>query len=348
MRRSVRLVWLALVALALAPGTWVRTSIPPPDYGASLFVTPLENPQGISGDVKLLGGWSLNSENAHFGGFSALVALRDAQGSTRLLIGSDRGRILEMPLPQDRDSPSVSFDYFADTSGGPRIFVDLESLEFDSESGQVWGAYEQGGRVQRFPYGKAGDAIEGVAVPEMAEWPSNGGAETMMRLADGRFIIIAETSSYDNRAALLFAGDPIGNPDPITFRFRPPEGFSPVDATVLPDGRALILVRKVVWGLPPRFATAIVLVDPSKIAEGKEWSGETIAEISGPHLAENFEGIAAIEQEDGSLDLYLVADDNLSAFQESQMLRLNWKPMPITGTKKARDNPKEEVSDAPS
>lgn len=344
MRRKTRLVWLALVAVALAPGTWVRTPISPPDYGASLFLTPLEQPATLTGNVKLLGAWNLKSDNAHFGGFSALVALSD----DRLLIGSDRGRILDMPLPQDRDSPSVRFDYFADTSGGPRFYVDLESLEFDPSSGQVWGAYEQGGRVQRFAHDQADGAVEGTEIPEMETWPNNGGAETMMRLKDGRFIIIAETSSYDNRAALLFSGDPIDNPDPVEFRFRPPDGFSPVDATVLPDGRALILVRKVIWGLPPRFNTAIVLVDPAEIAEGKEWSGETIAEISGPHLAENFEGIAAIEQEDGSLDLYLVADDNLSAFQESQMLRLNWVPTPTADTKKARDNPDEEMSDAPS
>lgn len=333
-----------MLALALAPGTWLRTPIPPPDYGASLFVTALEETQTISGDVTLLGAWKLNSKNAHFGGFSALVAL----GEDRLLIGSDRGRIMEMPLPQERDNPRVRFDYFADSSGGPRIFVDLESLEFESTTSQVWGAFEQGGRIQRFVYGEAGGAVDGITIPEMADWPSNGGAETMMRLPDGRFIIIAETSSYDHRAGLLFSGDPLDNPEPIKFRFRPPDGFSPVDATMLTDGRALILVRKVVWGLPPNFATAIVLVDPAAITKGEEWSGETIAEISGPDLAENFEGIVAIEQEDGSLDLYLVADDNLSAFQEAQMLRLNWKPAPIADAKKARDNPVEDMSDAPS
>jgi hypothetical protein len=107
------------------------------------------------------------------------------------------------------------------------------------------------------------------------------------------------------------------------------------------------LVRRVDWGIPPRFATAIVLADPAEIKAGTMWSGEVIARIGAPDLDENFEGIAAAEEADGSVDLYLIADDNLSAFQDTQMLRLNWMPKPDADAKKARDNPEEELPDAP-
>ena len=335
MTRRIRLFCIALLALGLAPGTWLRTHVPPPDFSAPLRVTALADTSSITGDVELLGAWKLTSSNAHFGGYSALVNL----GGGRLLAGSDRGRLLEMPLPDKADAnTSVRFDFFGDTSGGPRIYVDLESMVFDAETRALWGAFEYGGRIQSFAYGpsqKRG-AAKGRTIAAMQRWPDNGGPETMVRLADGRFIVLAETSSHDTRAGLMFAGDPLSSAPPRRFRFRPPSGYSPVDASLLPDGRVMILVRKVVWGLPPQFATGLVIADPAEIetlapaksAVGQEnpWTGEMIAQIGGPDLEENFEGITAIEQADGSADLYLIADDNLSAFQETLMLRLNWRP----------------------
>lgn len=322
MRKSFRLLLIAAIALGVAPGTWLRTPVPPPDFTAPLVFAEIADAQGLSGEATLLGAWNLETRNAHSGGFSSIEAL----SSKRLLIGSDRGRLLEISLPQIEQVPPPLFDYFGGTTGGPRIFVDLESIAFDPASRMVWGAYEFGGRIERYRYTSGAGQVSSVMVPEMAGWPDNGGAETMLRLPDGRFVIIAEVSTYKSRAGLLFAGDPIDNPAPKKFRFMPPDGYNPVDGTMLPDGRALILVRRVVWGIPPRFATAIVLADPAEIEEGKMWEGQVIARMGGPDLDENLEGIAAIERDDGSLDLYLVADDNLSAFQTSQMLRLNWKP----------------------
>ena len=336
--RRFRLFCIVLVALGIAPGTWLRTHVPPPDFGAPLRIAPLKLDafavaHAIKGDVELLGAWKLTSKNAHFGGYSALVNLGDG----RLLAGSDRGRLLELPVPDKAASKtSVRFDFFASTNGGPKIYADIEALEYDPATGFVWGSYEDSGRIDRFKSDAKQRITSSVIVAAMQRWPDNGGPETMVRLADGRFIILAETSSYDTRAGLMFAGDPISSAPPRRFRFRPPEGYSPVDATLLPDGRVMILVRKVVWGLPPQFATALVIADPaeietrapSKSALGQEnpWTGGMIAQIGGPDLEENFEGITAIEQGDGSIDLYLIADDNLSAFQETLMLRLNWKP----------------------
>ncbi|MEP2735329.1 MAG: esterase-like activity of phytase family protein [Erythrobacter sp.] len=318
---------LAVLAIWIAPGTWVRTIVPPPDFTAPLLITPLANPQGLTsveeGEITLLRAWKLDSRNAHFGGYSALVTLPKG----RLLAGSDRGRLLEMPLPENADPKTpVQFSYFAGTTGGPRIFVDLEALERDEAAKTIWGAYEYKGRIESFSRGQIAKPARGAAIPAMKDWPDNGGAETMVRLADGRFVVIAEASSSKSRTGLLFSGDPIAHPKPKQFRFMPPEGYSPVDGTLLPDGRVMLLVRRVIWGLPPRFATGLVVADPAEINEGGMWRGEMIATIAGPDLDENFEGIANIPQNDGSLDLYLIADDNLSAFQETLMLRLNWKP----------------------
>lgn len=344
MRRRNKLAVLACLAVAIAPGTWLRTYVPPPDFSAPLLVTPLSDPQEITGQVTLLGSWKLTSENAHFGGYSAMVVLNE----NRLLIGSDRGRILEMPLPETANPDTqVQFSFFPGTDGGPKSYADLEALEFDKGRQRIWAAFEQNGSIARFAYNAPKATLRTAKVAAMEDWPANGGPETIMRLDDGRFIVVAESSDYDSRLALMFSGDPVEGDEAIAFRFKPPAGYSPVDGTVLPDGRVLILVRKVLWGVPPQFATGLVLADPTEIAEGEEWSGELIAEIAGPDLEENFEGIAAIEQVDGSFDLYLIADDNLSAFQETLMLRLNWAPESKPNSKKARAEP-EGTENAPS
>jgi hypothetical protein len=345
--RRFRLFLLIFVAVGLAPGTWVRTKVPPPDFSAPLLLTPLDSPIGFQAEgdavIALTGAWKLESRNAHFGGYSALITLPDG----RLLTGSDRGRLLDMPMPQEA-APDVAVRFsFASGEGDQKFNADLEALEIDADSGTVWAAYEVNGRLESFDLRAPTKGARTANIDAMKDWPSNGGAETMVRLADGRFVILAETSTYNSRIGLLFAGDPITAPEPLKFRFKPPAGYSPVDGTLLPDGRVLILVRRVDWGIPPRFATAIVLADPAEIKAGRMWSGEVIARIGALDLDENFEGIAAAEEADGSVTLYLIADDNLSAFQDTQMLRLNWTPKPDADAKKARDNPEEELPDAP-
>lgn len=348
--RLIRLLLLALIAIGIAPGTWVRTIVPPPDFAAPLLITPLKNPQGLTsvseGAVTLSAAWRLDSRNAHFGGYSALITLP----GKRLLTGSDRGRLLDMPLPENADhDTSARFSFFPGTDSGPKTYADLEALERDNKAQSIWAAFEQDGRIARFSYISPNTSLQDTNVEVMKKWPTNGGAETMVRLADGRFIILAETSSYSSRIGLLFASDPIYNPEPEQFRFMPPDGYSPVDGTPLPDGRVMILVRKVIWGLPPRFATGLVIADPSAIKEGGMWRGELIATIAGPDLDENFEGIAASETEDGSIDLYLIADDNISAFQDTLMLKLNWQPKPAPKpTPKSAPDSKKAREEAPA
>lgn len=345
--RWFRLIGILILAVGLAPGTFVRSIALPTDFNAPLHVTSLAEAVGVTdagstlGSITLLNAWRLDSRNAHFHGFSALAYLGGAdKGGGRLLAGSDRGRLLTMPLPQNADPQTSIFSFFAGTRGGPRILVDLEALEYDTATGRVWGAYEQNGGIQRFSLNNPEQAPDGVNIPAMKGWAENGGAETMVRLDDGRFIIIAESGYSNRRPGLLFAGDPLKNDTPVKFRFVPPDGYSPVDATVLPDGRVMILVRRVVWGIPPRFATALVLADPEKIEEGEAWSGTIVARIEGPDLDENFEGIAAVPQSDRTnlandiasdtaLELYLIADDNQSLFQDTLMLRLGWEPARI-------------------
>ena len=48
--------------------------------------------------------------------------------------------------------------------------------------------------------------------------------------------------------------------------------------------------------------------------------------IAGPILGENYEGLAARAESDGSIAMLIVADNNFSSFQRTQLLELRWRP----------------------
>ena len=337
--RARRLIALAAIALALAPGTWLRTPVEAGPLGArdgatdnAITLTPLaiDDPSAQAQAMPITGAWELGALHPFFGGFSALVD----NGEDGLLAGTDRGWTLTLPL--DNGTPRIAQAHFAPYSrarSGMRELSDLEALARDPASGTVWSAFEYRNVIQR-------DSPDGTRThrdpPEMARWSDNSGPETMVRLADGRFVVLAEAAERgggDGPAGtvpgLLFARDPLEDTAPLAFRFAPPAGFRPVDAAPLPDGSVLILVRRVRIALPPRFDTAILHADPRTIAPGGLWQGEVIRRFAGPDLGENFEGIAFVAESGGGSpngSVYVVADDNLSLFQRSVLLRLSWPP----------------------
>jgi hypothetical protein len=164
----------------------------------------------------------------------------------------------------------------------------------------------------------------------MRDWRKNSGPETMARLADGRFLIIAEgadQSGMTDHPALLFAGDPVASQLlPLTFRFVPEPGYDPVDATQLPDGRLLILLRRVTYTIPAEFDTTIALADPATIRPGEPWRARVIQRLSGDVFGDNFEGIAFIPDpaDPARGAVWVIADDNFSVFQRNLLVRFAW------------------------
>ena len=90
--KIVRLTLLAVIAIGLAPGTWLRSAPQPRDYSDRITFRPLDiQPQAV-GALWLESGWELVSRHPQFGSYSALVSL----GDDTLLAGSDRGRLLRL------------------------------------------------------------------------------------------------------------------------------------------------------------------------------------------------------------------------------------------------------------
>ena len=287
-----------------------------------LSVTPLETGTVLAGKLEVAGAWQLESPNHHFGGYSALLALPDGN----LFAASDGGRMLRF-APPDGPGGAAEFDHFAVRKKSDRALRDLEGLTRDPASGKMWAVYEGRNMILRLdPDFRRTGAVRPAA---MRNWPGNAGPEAIVRLADGRFVVLSEGSPRwfaRGLPALLFPGDPVSGAEPAEFTFVPPRGYRPVDAALLPDGRVLVLVRQVRWRLPPRFAAKLVVADPASIRPGRRWSGATVAEIDAPLPTDNYEGLAVEPQENGRAAVWLISDDNRAHYQRTLLLKLAWPP----------------------
>lgn len=227
----------------------------------------------------MLAGWRMVSGNDHFGGYSALVAL-DKQ---HLFAASDRGRIMRLDI--SGDAPRVQkMDYLAGTVQPGNRLIDVESMTRDPATGRFWVAYEGINAVERL--NPELQQPERTRPQQMKGWPANKGAEALARLNDGRFIVMAEGSGgvgKETSAGLLFPSDPLSKEAAEEFQFSPPADHRPVDMAQIPDGRVLILVRRVHWEFMPRFTVKLMVADPAEIVAGKIWSGRIIAEFAPPH-----------------------------------------------------------------
>lgn len=315
MRRLIASLLIAYLGAGDYSGDALRPVLSGPGT-VRLTRVPLdrENPaRGRVGPLKLIAAWEMTSPNPAFGSWSALAVdgawltfLSDAGGVFRLRMDGLRPRAAEW-----RDLPA---------GPGPsaeKKFRDSEALVRDGATGRIWVSFEQRHSIWRFSPDFA--RVEAKAFPPaMQGWRNNGGAEAMARLADGRFILFEEgRANGQPKDGLIFAGDPTsGGPPPERFRYKPAPGFRVVDAAELPDGRLLVLERKL--GLPS--TARLTMLPAGAIRPGALLSGRLIAAFVPPLLADNFEAVA-VAREDGRTIVWLSSDDNFSRLQRSLLLK---------------------------
>lgn len=316
-----------LLIAGLAPGLWWRAAAPPPAGKFTLQVEALPVPApGIQaphlGDFRLVGIWQLSSRTPWFGGYSSLTIDDDDQ----FLSLSDQGALLRFSRP---DSPQRDARLTAALAGDMRLKQsrDIESAAYDAQSQNFWLGMESTNSIirMRLDDGKIVETGR-VRPPGMKGWGENSGPESLVRLADGRFLALREGTTgrfeTERHAGLIFAGDPIASPASDKFTMLAPAGFNPTDAAQLPDGRVLVLLRRVVWPLPARFAARLAIADPASLRKGSVWRLKEVAKLSSTLPVDNFEGIAAMPRADGRLDIWLISDGNNSAFQRTLLWKL--------------------------
>ncbi|HEX9947625.1 MAG TPA: esterase-like activity of phytase family protein [Allosphingosinicella sp.] len=309
---------LAFPLLAtFAPASLQRREPPPPVTLVTYTPLPLAEADPRMkrlGRLAFVGAWAVTSNDPRVGGISALhVEAGEA------LAFSDAGWRIWLPLPPSR-APARVRAQIAMTQKGPgppgdKVNRDIESVVV--EGLRAWIGFEYANAVWR--YDRPGFEARSASAPRaMARWNANHGAEAMVRLADGRFLIFAEGEGGDSEA-LLFDGDPAvpGTPA-LRLRYRPPEGYRITDAALLPDGRLLLLNRRI--SLFSGFTAKLTFAVLPRLVAGALITGEEAAAFEGAVTRDNFEGLS-VTREGGRTILWLVSDDNYNPLQRTLLMK---------------------------
>ena len=313
----------AALALGLlsVPGTFVHADR---REGNDVMVTLRDitdtAPGTVSGPLRLENLSKLVLGTYLFGGHSALMLGED--GDKTLV--SDLGHFL--PLAGDHRTGPVRVqlvgERFAVASEWQPLF-DMESATVDHATGRSWIGFEQVHVITRF--GPTGMAEKSVRRPEFADWSANAGLEAIQRLPDGRFIALRE----EDGEGWLFDGDPVEGARAMRFTVKGLSGYEPVDMGLLPDGRVIVLLRRLALAFPP-FSSALAVGDPRLIAEGQDWQLEIVGDLDALLPRENYEGLAVDSSDPSAPVLWLISDNNRSALQRTLLARiaLDMKALP--------------------
>lgn len=313
----MRIFLSILLLLLLVPGWSGETRLPLLDRDTRLRAVPIavDPAQRRFGRLTLIGALVLKSDAPAFGGFSA-IAVRDGRvtllsdGGNWIRFGIRGGGLFDARAGFLPDGPGTGWE---------KRDRDSESLAIDPATGTMWVGFEGANAIWRYASGfvRAGARVRPF---EMRDWPVNGGAETLVRLRDGRFLTIAERGAKRRypRPALVFSGDPTTGMKPWSFGYRPPAGHDPSDATELPNGDLLVLNRR--FSLPFRFSVKLTVVPRGSIRPGRIVEGREIATLGQPALGENWEGVAITREGDATI-VWLVSDEDEPLLQRTVLAK---------------------------
>lgn len=313
-RALLLLIALPLLATFAPPALQHRE--PPPAVTLVRFTpVPLreEDPAAKRlGRLTYLGGWALTSNDARVGGISAL----HVEAGEALAL-SDAGWRIRLPMPPGRSPAGAGIAMIGEGPGPPgdKVYRDVESLAV--HRGEAWLGYEQSNQVWRYDR-RTFERRSSAAPPAMREWSDNAGPEAMVRLANGRFLVFAEGDGGDSEA-ILFAGDPaVRGASALRLRYRPPAGYRITDAALLPDGRLILLNRRV--ALFEGFTARLTLAALPELADRALIIGREIAAFDGAVTRDNFEALS-VTREGGRTILWIASDDNYNPFQRTLLMK---------------------------
>lgn len=319
---------LSLTAASLALPAFADGDAEPKPTALSskpVQLDPQDPARRTIGRLSWRGGLEITSPKSRFGGLSGLLVSADG---TRLLAVSDAGRWLSATLSYDVEGRLSGI-----ADGRMARLRDLDGTELetkrwrDAESlaqladGSILVSFEHQHRIWR--YGPEGAPLAGrpTAWPQpegLDRAPENGGLEALTALADGR--LLALTEEQENGTAIggmmgyLWRGDGWAR-----LTYRPRFGFRPTAASSLPgSGDLLVLERAYQPLIGPR--VRLVRLAAEDIRPGAVLQGEELARWGLPLTVDNFEALATRRGPDGETLIYLLSDDNFSAFQRTLLL----------------------------
>lgn len=312
-----------MIGLVIISITIFGTRLTRPNFDPTIRLLPLplnlENPNQVKvGQLDFIAAWELTSDNPNFGGISAINRLEDG----RFLGISDAGTLIGFGLKGDDTADRPFLAPLPGSTGEELTFEDRDSeaLAYDADSGRFWVAYENRNAIRRFSRSFA-RTDKFVTPPLMKDWSANSGAEAIVRMNDGRFIVFSE--GYDlpdgSYGAVVFSGDPtLSGTVASGFGYRPPLGYKVTDAVQLPDDRFLILHRRI--SFPQGFTVKLGVLDPANIVASETIGSKVIATLKPPLLVDNLEGIT-LSEEDGKTIIWMISDNNFNIFQRTILMK---------------------------
>jgi hypothetical protein len=295
-----------------------------------LLPFPLPDVQRAYGPLRLEGFWRLSSAVPAFGGISSLF-VNENGGFTGL---DDSGEWATFRLEGPPNGMMAALPRTHEQAGEQRRIQDSESMTLDPATGRIWAGFEAKARICR--YARGFRAVEGCVRPAaMQAWPEQGGAESLVRLGDGRFLAIGERANAPGGGfdVLLWASDPVDprTPPPVHLRYIAPTGYRPTDALWLGGDRLLVLTRRMT--VADWFTARLTLVRMPRLADGAVLRGEVIASFERPGPIDNLEALA-LNHEKGRPILWIASDDNHLVLQRTLLFKFAL--------------PKDWVSDGPA
>jgi hypothetical protein len=262
-------------------------------------------PGAPSARLELSASLLLFAGDVRFGGWSGL--LRTADG--RLAAVSDRGWWLAAReqrvagrLVGFSDATLAPITGPAGTLGTVRL-RDAEEVT-QLADGSVLVAFETDARLWQYS-GPGGVWQAAWVLPDGIERHSNRGIEGMLALPDGRVVLFSEA---DGRVWIGRAGDWRQH------RYQPAPDHGVSAATLLPDGRVLVIER----GFSPwrGWRVRLVLIRIDDLEAGRPGDDVTPA-----FAFDNIEGAAAWRDAEGLTRIWLISDDNYRrTLQQTQLL----------------------------
>ena len=315
MRTPVAAAAIAFLIVLGSHAPPVTTPPPPPPAASVVRFRPLPPPHGDQARalsrLRWLGGWSLESNDARFGGISAMHV-----EAGQVTAFSDAGWLIRFPLPGGRREVRASIAPLPGVAETADRKADRDVEAMAVHGPLAWLILER--RNLAIRYHRDGWRRDSAAQPPaMKRWRANNGAEAMLRLPDGRFLLFSEGKGGESEV-LMFLGDPaVRGTRTVRMRYRPPEGYRITDAALAADGRMLLLNRDVSL-MKGGFVAKLTAAPIPQARPGALITGEEIADLRRP-LSDNMEALS-VTREGGRTILWMASDNNYNSVQRTLLL----------------------------
>ena len=316
------LVLLVLVCCWERPSAVARTIGEPIALVFESVLLNADDPDQITlGPLTYQHGWSISSDHAYFGGWSALSLTR-----SRMVMLSDRGAwLLARFTPKSVTEPLQEPEIGIIAGRGPTWFdkerTDLEAMVPFYPFGFLV-AFEHGHRLAVMT--ELGGWLAPVPMPPgvMEGLSPNSGIEAMTFDQKDRLLLFAERGRRPGYGlpAWRISARPNGEKASETFGLVLPAGHAPTAARRLKDGRILILSRS--FSALRGTNIGLHLLSLGDKVTGRSFRPRQIAELQSPLVTDNFEGmdLAPVQGSDQRYTLLLLSDDNVNPVQRTLLL----------------------------